>query len=133
MLDDLTTRVDATDNRLTRANKRMQQFIRQNEGTASRRHLRLRAEVALSLRRNGVLMVHRHPYNSIDHSASSCNTHVTVCKHTGVIFTLKESFRGRLKRHRSRRPGLASTVNPQRQPSQQPFYNSRYATKELSP
>lgn len=32
MLDDLSTRVDATDNRLTRANKRMQEFIRKNEG-----------------------------------------------------------------------------------------------------
>lgn len=32
MLDDLSTRVDATDNRLTRANKRMKEFIRKNEG-----------------------------------------------------------------------------------------------------
>ncbi|KAI5454050.1 hypothetical protein NCC49_005041 [Naganishia albida] len=35
MLDDLSTRVDATDNRLTRANKRMKEFIRKNEETYS--------------------------------------------------------------------------------------------------
>ncbi len=32
MLDDLSTRVDATDGRLTRANKRLKEFVRKNEG-----------------------------------------------------------------------------------------------------
>jgi syntaxin 6 len=42
LLDDLSTRVDATDSRLTRANKRMRQFVRKNEGERCESALRRR-------------------------------------------------------------------------------------------
>lgn len=104
MLDDLSTRVDSTDNRLQRANKRMTEFIRKNEGKCLfvcllSCFLGLATNINCTMTpcslRNRIVMVYSDPHHRSHSAAIICHPDInraeavsaqTASKHRCIIW-----------------------------------------------